>query len=725
MHRCIQVKVKDRVADQSDMVRGSYHGVSAQFTVEYVSHTEVCFLSGDEGCEITTAPPFGGVSVPAMRGRVGAKSPRAGMAATGKDYDRSEHARRKAGRLHISALRISNFRNFQSLVVDPFPRNAVVVGENGVGKSNLLTALQLVLDPTLPRSARRLRETDVCAATLASTPLADVEVRVEVELQGFEGLTGALSQFDGWIVSKSPLTARVTYVWRMEHAPDEAETDASDVAARNFVWRIFGGSDESRDANRIVDELPLTVVPALRDAARDLANWRTSPLAAIVEMRPPSRTVIDAALATIASATDKIAADTALLATGNSLRARLDDMSGKHLSVEPTMGVAASRGEQLVRSLRLFIDSSRSRDVSDTSTGGANVVYLALLLERLALRTEDDAQLDFVLGVEEPEAHLHPTLQRKLFGFLLQDYTKLVLTTHSPNIAAVADLASIILLRSDQSTGVTTARTVPTADLTPVELADLDRYLDTSRAEFLFAKAVVLVEGIADVYVMRSLAERLGFDLDAWGVVVASVQGTDFGPYRKLLGPGGFDIPHLVVTDGDQDVNVTLSGLVRAARLIGGVEGKEFETKVVAFREGDSTIDPEALYAQAADAGIYVGQHTLEVDLCPLLGTELARAVSDLLSPDATTDPAQRVDALLDNNTHETRRLLLLAVNNVSKGRLGQRVANEILALPETHPLVRLSDEELASNPLRYMIDAISAAAVMVGAPVVVRTKAG
>ena len=627
--------------------------------------------------------------------------------------------------MHISALRIWNFRNFQSLVVDPFPRNAIVVGENGVGKSNLLTALQLVLDPTLPRSARRLRETDVCAATLASTPLADVEVRVEVELQGFEDSAGALSQLDGWIVSKSPLTARVTYVWRMEHEPDEAENDASDVAAHDFVWRIFGGSEESRDASRIVDELPLTVVPALRDAARDLANWRTSPLAAIVEMRPPSRTVIDAALDTIASATDKIAADTALLATGTSLKARLDDMSGKHLSVEPTMGVAASRGEQLVRSLRLFIDSSRSRDVSDTSTGGANVMYLALLLERLALRTEDDAQLDFVLGVEEPEAHLHPTLQRKLFGFLLRAYTKLVLTTHSPNIAAVADLASIVLLRSYQSTGVTTARTVLTADLTPEELADLDRYLDTSRAEFLFAKAVVLVEGVADVYVVRSLAERLGFDFDAWGVVVASVQGTDFGPYRKLLGPGGFDIPHLVVTDGDQDVKVALSGLVRAARLVGGVEGAAFEAKVDAFRGGDTTIDPESLYAIAAGAGIYVGQHTLEVDLCPLLGTELASAISFLLSPDATTDPAQRVDDLLSNNTPETRHSLLLAVDNVSKGRLGQRVANEILALPDDHPLVLLSDEELFSNPLRYMIDAISAAAAMVGAPLVVTTRAG
>ena len=184
--------------------------------------------------------------------------------------------------------------------------------------------------------------------------------------------------------------------------------DATEVTAHDFVWRIFGGSDEARDASRIVDELPLTVVPALRDAARDLASWRTSPFAAIVEMRPPSRTVIDTALATIGRATDKIAADTALLATGTSLKTRLDDMSGKHLGIEPTMGVAASRGERLVRSLRLFIDGSRSRDVSDTSTGGANVVYLALLLERLALQTEDNAQLDFVLGVEEPEAHLHP-----------------------------------------------------------------------------------------------------------------------------------------------------------------------------------------------------------------------------------------------------------------------------------------------------------------------------
>jgi putative ATP-dependent endonuclease of OLD family len=218
---------------------------------------------------------------------------------------------------------------------------------------------------------------------------------------------------------------------------------------------------------------------------------------------------------------------------------------------------------------------------------------------------------------------------------------------------------------------------------------------------------------------MRSIAERLGFDLDAWGVVVASVQGTDFGPYRKLLGPTGFDIPHVAVTDGDQDVQVTLSGLVRAARLIGGADGAALEAKVVALRAGDTTFGAEDLYAEAARAGIYVGQHTLEVDMCSLLGDELARAITFLLSPEATTDAGQRVINLLSDNSTSTRRSLLLAVDNVSKGRLAQRVANEILALDDSHPLLLLSRDQLDANPLRYMIDAINAVAEVVGAPAI------
>ena len=51
--------------------------------------------------------------------------------------------------MHINHIRVTNLRNFRYLDVALGPK-LVVVGENNVGKSNLLFALRLILDPTLP-----------------------------------------------------------------------------------------------------------------------------------------------------------------------------------------------------------------------------------------------------------------------------------------------------------------------------------------------------------------------------------------------------------------------------------------------------------------------------------------------------------------------------------------------------------------------------------------------
>ncbi|WP_406292144.1 AAA family ATPase [Embleya sp. NBC_00896] len=56
---------------------------------------------------------------------------------------------------------MENFRNFASLEIDPFPTPAVIVGENQIGKSNLLHALRLVLDPDLSDRRRLLLPDDV------------------------------------------------------------------------------------------------------------------------------------------------------------------------------------------------------------------------------------------------------------------------------------------------------------------------------------------------------------------------------------------------------------------------------------------------------------------------------------------------------------------------------------------------------------------------------------
>jgi putative ATP-dependent endonuclease of OLD family len=71
-------------------------------------------------------------------------------------------------------------------------------------------------------------------------------------------------------------------------------------------------------------------------------------------------------------------------------------------------------------------------------------------------------------------------------------------------VAAVTGLASLVLLRS-ASDGGTVAATTAHAGLSAVQRADLERYLDVSRAELLFCTAAILVEGISEVDLVPAL----------------------------------------------------------------------------------------------------------------------------------------------------------------------------------------------------------------------------
>ena len=60
---------------------------------------------------------------------------------------------------NICKIHIKNYRNFSSVTFDLSDKQ-VIIGENNVGKSNLLRALQLILDPNLSDEDRRLEESD-------------------------------------------------------------------------------------------------------------------------------------------------------------------------------------------------------------------------------------------------------------------------------------------------------------------------------------------------------------------------------------------------------------------------------------------------------------------------------------------------------------------------------------------------------------------------------------
>ena len=76
--------------------------------------------------------------------------------------------------MYLSRIKVENFRNFRDLDV-ALGGNIVIVGENRVGKSNVLFGLRLIFDPSLPDSGRQLE-----------LSCADRHMRVDAAILGDE-----------------------------------------------------------------------------------------------------------------------------------------------------------------------------------------------------------------------------------------------------------------------------------------------------------------------------------------------------------------------------------------------------------------------------------------------------------------------------------------------------------------------------------------------------------
>ncbi len=579
--------------------------------------------------------------------------------------------------MRISHISIQNFRNFHSLDLGLGP-HAVIVGENKIGKSNLLHALRLVLDPSLPDTARQLRDEDFWDGLSRPLKKKDI-IKVSVDLTDFEDSENQKAILVDHLVKSEPMVARITYVFR---PLPTLRSDALKESDYDFL--LFGGDrPDNPVSGYVLRRIPLDVLSALRDAEGDLANWRKSPLKPLLDETAGQipRETLTTVAKQVSDATRAATDINEMKALAAQISGKLEAMVGSSHAVEMMLGFSPTDAERLLRALRLFIDGGR-RGIGEASLGSANLLYLALKSLELDLSVKQGARDHTFLAIEEPEAHLHPHLQRLIYRDFLRSRshqetedskregppasTNTILTTHSPHVVSVTPLRSLVVLRKNAGEDSTEGHSTANLELAEEDERDLERYIDVTRGEILFAKGVVLVEGDAELYLLPIFGKLMGVDFDERGITVCSVAGTHFTSYVRLLGPKALNTPFAVVTDRDPQEKGEPLGEVRIRKLLAEV----LEPNDYKARSG------EKLLKKAPSSGFFLGDHTFEVDLFKCGRHKSICSVLKELSDSAAVK--ERAERWKKNPTEMDPDRLLSDIKAIGKGRFAQRLATRI-----------------------------------------------
>ena len=490
--------------------------------------------------------------------------------------------------MYLAALRLTNFRSCRDVEIKLQPGLTLLVGDNNSGKSNVVDAVRLLTGPLSGRRVRYLEADDVSTGAVGP-----------IEIVGeFDALTRF--QRGQYIGALDVGTNKAYYMTRFR--PDE------DVPRRSKVENLVGpgaGSDaepEKRDQIRHVYLAPL------RDAKRELDSATGNRMALIIRYLMSDADRADF-LEQATEGMRNLEKHPVITGTENRLQEHVSDLTDPVRGQQIGLSFRDAQLRRLVRGLRLKMAEHgvELADIEDSGLGYANLLYMASVI--IELRNAQDAELTLFL-VEEPEAHLHPQLQSVLLDYLQEQAAKslrddrdgpagriqVIATTHSPNLASAVGIRNIVVLRTQetpiiQETAAMTATAEGTAadqeasasmqrgtaaialcdiDLTDAERRKIDQYLDVSRAELLFTRRAVLVEGISEAVILPPLARNCVFDktADNYGatcrgfraVSIISIGSVDFGPYLKILlqKVNGVRLVDrlVVITDGDPEIDV-------------------------------------------------------------------------------------------------------------------------------------------------------------------------
>ena len=469
--------------------------------------------------------------------------------------------------MRVTTVRIRNFRGIRELDLD-LGEITVLVGENNSGKTAVLDLLRICLRDLGPRRRVVFEALDFHLADAAADPASADPIQIEITFseqttgEWSDELIGRLNRDNVLQVDddgRSHVMLRVTCAY-----DPESRDFAQQWSFLNLNREPLTGVHE-RALTGLQREVSYYYLQALRDVRHHFGEkgpfWR--PFLKDARLPAEQKAEIEKRLREV---------NDLVVKSHDSFRQVHD---GLH-HVQDVVPLAAGDVVSIEAVPGRIFDMLAKAQINLGSVTGARIPLhrhgegtqsLSVLMLFTAFLEAWPAGAP-ILALEEPEAHLHPSAVRALWGLVRNFTGQKLISTHSGDLLAETEVHQIRRLARTQD-GIRAFR-VPAELLCAEETRKFTYHIRQARGELLFARCWLLVEGETEAWIYPAAARATGIDLHREGIRVVEYRQTDVGLLAKIANALG--IAWYCVGDDDAEGENTRAAL-RAH--LGGVDEQD------------------------------------------------------------------------------------------------------------------------------------------------------